>query len=62
MRNPFRTEEAAFRFLMLTIGYFGLIVIASVINKWVGPRRVPAPDGRRRHLVVLRPQRSRASR
>ena len=36
MRNPFRTEEAAFRFLMLTIGYFGLIGIASVINKWAG--------------------------
>jgi GABA permease len=36
MRNPFKTEEAAFRFLMLTIGYFGLIGIASVINKWAG--------------------------
>ena len=24
MRNPFKTEAAAFRFLMLTIGYFGL--------------------------------------
>jgi hypothetical protein len=36
MRNPFKTEEAAFRFLMLAIGYFGLIGIASVINKWAG--------------------------
>ncbi len=36
MRNPFKTEAAAFRFLMLTIGYFGLIGIASVINKWAG--------------------------
>jgi hypothetical protein len=36
MRNPFKTEAAAFRFLMFTIGYFGLIGIASVINKWAG--------------------------
>jgi hypothetical protein len=36
MRNPFRTEEAAFRFLWLAIGYFGLIAIASVINTWAG--------------------------
>jgi GABA permease len=36
MRNPFRTEEAAFRFLWLTIVYFGLIAIASVINTWAG--------------------------
>jgi hypothetical protein len=37
MRNPFRTEEAAFRFVWLTIGYCGLIVIATfAFNKWVG--------------------------
>jgi hypothetical protein len=36
VRNPFRSEEAAFRFLWLTIGYFGLIAIASVINTWAG--------------------------
>jgi GABA permease len=36
MRNPFKTEAAAFRFLMLVIGYFALIAIASVINKWFG--------------------------
>ncbi len=36
MRNPFRTEAAAFRFLWLTIGYFGLIAIASLINTWFG--------------------------
>jgi len=36
MRNPFRTEAAAFRFLWLVIAYFGLIAIASVINKWFG--------------------------
>jgi GABA permease len=36
MRNPFRTEAAAFRFLWLVIVYFGLIAIASVINTWFG--------------------------
>ena len=36
MQNPFRSEEQAFRFLMLTIGYAALIVIGSFINKWVG--------------------------
>jgi hypothetical protein len=36
MQNPFRTEEAAFRFLWLTIVYFGLIAIGSLINTWVG--------------------------
>jgi GABA permease len=36
MRNPFRTEEAAFRFLWLAIVYFGAIGIASAINTWAG--------------------------
>jgi hypothetical protein len=36
MRNPFRSEQDAFRFLLLTIGYFALIVIAAWINKWLG--------------------------
>lgn len=36
MRNPFRSEPEAFRFLLLTIGYFALIVIAALINKWLG--------------------------
>ncbi len=36
MRNPFKSEEAAFRFLMLMIVYFALIAVASVINKWAG--------------------------
>jgi nucleotide-binding universal stress UspA family protein len=36
MRNPFKSEEAAFRFLMGVIGYFAIIAIASVINKWAG--------------------------
>ena len=36
MRNPFRTEAEAFRFVWLTIIYFALIVVASVINTWLG--------------------------
>lgn len=36
MRNPFRSEAAAFRFVWLTIGYFALIVIGSAINTWIG--------------------------
>jgi hypothetical protein len=30
MRNPFRTENAAFHFLLLTVAAFGLVAIASV--------------------------------
>ena len=36
MRNPLRSEADAFRFLLLTIGYFALIVIGAVINRWLG--------------------------
>ncbi len=36
MRNPLRSEEAAFRFLWFVIGYFGLIAIGSIIDKWLG--------------------------
>jgi GABA permease len=36
VRNPFRSEADAFRFVWLTIGYFALIVIGSLINSWVG--------------------------
>jgi GABA permease len=36
VRNPFRTEEEAFRFVWLTILYAGLIVAGSFINVWVG--------------------------
>ena len=36
MKNPFRTEESAFRFLILTIAYGALIVIGSKINTWIG--------------------------
>jgi nucleotide-binding universal stress UspA family protein len=36
MRNPLRSEAEAFRFLLLTIGYFALIVIGAMINTWVG--------------------------
>jgi hypothetical protein len=36
VRNPFRSEAAAFRFVWLTIGYFALIVLGSLISRWVG--------------------------
>jgi GABA permease len=34
--NPLRSEADAFRFLLLAIGYFALIVIGSLIDTWVG--------------------------
>ena len=36
MSNPLRSEGEAFRFLLGTIVYFGLIAIAGVINAWAG--------------------------
>jgi GABA permease len=36
MKNPLRTEADAFRFVWLTIGYFALIVVGSLIDVWVG--------------------------
>ena len=36
MRNPFRSEQSAFRFVWLTIGYFALIVVGAEINRWLG--------------------------
>jgi hypothetical protein len=36
LRNPFRSEAEAYRFVWLTIGYFGLIVIGALINRWLG--------------------------
>jgi hypothetical protein len=34
--NPFRSEAEAYRFVWLTIGYFGLIVAGALINRWLG--------------------------
>jgi hypothetical protein len=34
--NPLRSEAEAYRFVWLTIGYFGLIVAGAVINRWLG--------------------------
>jgi GABA permease len=34
--NPFRSEAAAFRFLLAVIGLCGLIVVGSLINVWLG--------------------------
>jgi hypothetical protein len=37
MINPFRSEEEAYRFLLLTVGYFAAIAIAALaIDKWAG--------------------------
>jgi GABA permease len=36
MESPFRSEAAAFRFLLITIGAFALIVGASLVNTWLG--------------------------
>jgi hypothetical protein len=36
MRNPIRSEDAAFRLVWLTIGYFVLIVIGAAISRWLG--------------------------
>jgi GABA permease len=36
VRNPIRSEADAFRFVLLTIGYFVLIVIGSIIDVWLG--------------------------
>ncbi len=36
MENPFRSEAAAFRFLLITIGAFALIVLASSIDTALG--------------------------
>jgi hypothetical protein len=36
MRNPFKSEADAFRLVILALGYFGLIVLAAAINRWLG--------------------------
>src|SRR5215210_3975581 len=36
MRNPFRSEADAYRLVWLTIAYFVLIVVASLLNVWLG--------------------------
>ena len=36
MENPFRSEAAAFRFLLITIGAFALIVVAGFVSPWLG--------------------------
>ena len=35
-RNPLRSEAEAFRFVLLSIGYFALIVGAAALNTWLG--------------------------
>jgi hypothetical protein len=36
MRNPFKSEQDAFRFVWLTIAYFAVIVFAAWVNTWLG--------------------------
>jgi hypothetical protein len=37
MPNPFRSEAEAYRFLLLTIGYFAAIVLATLVGgRWLG--------------------------
>jgi nucleotide-binding universal stress UspA family protein len=37
MVNPFRSESEAYRFLLLTVGYFAAIVLATlVLGRWAG--------------------------
>ena len=35
VQNPFKNEDAAFRFVLGTIAYFALIVVASLIATWL---------------------------
>jgi membrane protein implicated in regulation of membrane protease activity len=36
VRNPFKSEAEAFQLVLLALGYFGLIIIAAAIDRWVG--------------------------
>jgi hypothetical protein len=36
VKNPLRSEAEAFQFLLGSVAYFALIVIAAVINRWLG--------------------------
>jgi GABA permease len=67
MESPFRSEAAAFRFLLITVGAFALIVVTSAISTTLGfltflaltaaavavylRQRGPAPD--REHVEIL---------
>jgi hypothetical protein len=36
VQNPFRSEAEAFRFVLQTLAYFALIVVAALIHPWLG--------------------------
>ena len=37
MVNPFSSESEAYRFLLLTVGYFAAIVLAALVfGRWAG--------------------------
>jgi len=54
MRNPFRSEAEAYRFVWGTIAYFAAIVIAAVINTWFGLAVFLALTGAMLWLLVRR--------
>lgn len=56
MRNPFRSEADAFRFVWMTIGYFALIVAGSVINVWLGVAVFVVVTAVALWWLVLRPE------
>ena len=53
MRNPLRSEAEAYRFLLGTIVYFGLIVLAAMLF-W--PPLVVLIDGRVERVMLLFPR------
>jgi hypothetical protein len=57
VQNPLRDEESAFHFVLGTIAYFALIVVASWISTWLGVLAFIGATA----LVVLRACRSWAS-
>lgn len=58
MPNPFRSEAEAYRFLLLTVGYCGAIVIAAVAGgRWAGLAVFAALTAVAVWFLVLRPGR-----
>jgi hypothetical protein len=45
MRNPLRSEAEAFRFVLLAVGYFAIIVAAAAIDTWLGVAAFAALTG-----------------
>ena len=59
MRNPLRSEAEAFRFVLLAVGYFAIIVAAAAIDTWLGVAAFAAlTGGAARGLAPLPPRRA----